>query len=72
MWCLDRLGKQIEAVRDNLLLELGNAETQSEVLRERELKRKERKKEARQSVLDVLAGGQLSWNHLVFRQPSLK
>ncbi len=36
IWRLDRLGKQIEAVRDNLLLELGNAETQSEVLRERE------------------------------------
>ena len=48
IWRLDRLGKQIEAVRDNLLLELGNAETQSEVLREREWEKKERMKEARQ------------------------
>jgi len=46
IWRLDRLGKKIEAVRDNLLLELGNAETQSEVLREREWEKKERMKEA--------------------------
>jgi hypothetical protein len=48
LWRLDRLGKQLEAVRDLLLLELGNEETKSDVLQQREWEKKERKKEARQ------------------------
>jgi type VI protein secretion system component VasF len=48
MWRLDRLGKQIEAVRDYLLVELGNAETKSEALRSRDWEKAERKKERRQ------------------------
>jgi hypothetical protein len=48
MWRLDRLGKQLEAVRDHLLIELGSEETRSEVLQEREWEKKERRKERRQ------------------------
>jgi type VI protein secretion system component VasF len=48
MWRLDRLGKQLEAVRDHLLVELGNEETASETLRSREWEKNERKKERRQ------------------------
>jgi hypothetical protein len=44
MWRLDRLGKQIEAVRDHLLIELGNEETRTEVLQDREWEKKERRK----------------------------
>jgi hypothetical protein len=44
MWRLDRLGKQIEAARDYLLVELGNEETKSETLRSREWEKAERKK----------------------------
>jgi hypothetical protein len=47
-WRLDRIGKQLEAVRDHLLLELGNEETKSEVLQDREWEKKERKRDARQ------------------------
>jgi len=48
LWRLDRLGKQLEAVRDHLLVELGNEETASETLRSREWEKRERKKERRQ------------------------
>ena len=48
VWRLDRLGKQIEAVRDHLLVELGNEETRTEVLQDREWEKKERRKERRQ------------------------
>ena len=48
MWRLDRLGKQVEAVRDHLLLELGNEETKSETSRAREWEKNERTKERRQ------------------------
>jgi hypothetical protein len=47
IWRLDRLGKQIEAVRDNLLIELGNEETRTEVLQDHEWEKKERSKERR-------------------------
>jgi hypothetical protein len=44
MWRLDRLGKQIEAVRDQLLFELGNEDVKSETLRSREWDTNERKR----------------------------
>jgi hypothetical protein len=69
VWRLDRLGKQIEAVRDNLLLELGNAETQSEVLREREW---EKKSERKRRDSFGYSGRSSAWLELfVLRQPSL-
>jgi hypothetical protein len=57
VWRLDRLGKQLQAVRDHLLIELGNEETRSETLRDREWEKKERKKEARQFWTFWGAGG---------------
>lgn len=51
MWRLDRLGKQIQAVRDHLLIELGNEETRTEVLKDREWEEKDRKKERRQFLM---------------------
>jgi len=52
MWRLDRLGKQVEAVRDHLLLELGNEETKSETSRAR--MGRERADERTTLVLDLL------------------
>src|SRR5262245_30515549 len=48
MWRLDRLSKQLEAVRDLLLVELGNEETKNETLQAIEWEKKERRKEQRQ------------------------
>jgi hypothetical protein len=46
-WRVDQLGKQIETVRNDLLIELGNEETRTRVLREQDREKGARKRETR-------------------------
>jgi len=49
IWRLDRIGKQLQAVRDHLLIDLGNEEVRAETLRDREWEKKQRRKDSLQS-----------------------
>lgn len=69
LWRLDRLGKQLEAVRDLLLLELGNEETKSEILQQRAWDKEERKKSARQFWIfwGVVCAAAVIWHAIIHR-----
>jgi TRAP-type C4-dicarboxylate transport system permease small subunit len=60
---LERLGKQIEAVHDSILLEITDEQGRAELLRERQWTKKQAAKEARQFWIfwSVVAAAALVW-----------
>jgi hypothetical protein len=62
IWRIDRLSKQVQAVRDHLLIELGSEETKDETLRAIEWE----KKSAGKSGVNFGFSGVSSWLRPLF------